>query len=526
MNIKHLLLIFLSIPLTTFAQELTLKLREQPYNSHQPAPDSAFLQLKEAYNKAIETKDPITAALTLQQMGRICCHLGHYPQSLDFHLQAGEIFRREGKKELLANNLNDIGILYYYNLQPALARQQYQEALSIYSSLKDQAGMAVTYGRIGHIYEKQHRYDSAFDFQRQALARYAQIDNKQGMAKIYENIGSIYEDLARYDSATYYFQHALSLDEQTADDIARIEVLNNLGDVLRKTGHYRESLGRTRQAMNLALQTNEQHQLSGAYKDMARAFNLLGNNDSAYYYLELSRSHLLDTYSKESSKQVALLQTMYDLEKKNREIDQLTNARKVTRITTVAVIIVIVLLIVLGTVIISRQRLKIRHAQILAGQEKQQYETQKERMQAELEHRKMELSAHTLHIIQKNQLLEELQLRLNEMVKDERRDQKKQLRQLQQQINHNFNHDHYWEEFRNMFEQVHHAFFNNLKKYCDTLTPGDLRLVALLKMNLPSGDIATLLSVSQDSLRVMRYRLRKKLNIEQGGSLTAFIQSL
>ena len=40
------------------------------------------------------------------------------------------------------------------------------------------------------------------------------------------------------------------------------------------------------------------------------------------------------------------------------------------------------------------------------------------------------------------------------------------------------------------------------------------------------GDIATLLSVSQDSLRVMRYRLRKKLNMEQGESLTAFIQSL
>ena len=43
-------------------------------------------------------------------------------------------------------------------------------------------------------------------------------------------------------------------------------------------------------------------------------------------------------------------------------------------------------------------------------------------------------------------------------------------------------------------------------------------------MNAP--DIATLLGVSTDSLRVARYRLRKKLKLEQGTSLTAFIQSV
>lgn len=509
-------------------QELTLKLRQFEQNDlrRQPGSDSAFLALKASYTKAVEQQDLSTAARCLRQMGRFCYHLGHYPQSLDFHLQAGKLFSETGEMDALAGNLDDIGTLYYYNRQPRLAREQYEQALVIYSKVKNDAGMAATYGKIGHLYEKQQQYDSAFYFQRRALAAYQQIAHKQGVAKIYENIGSIHEDLARYDSAGHYFQLALQLNEETKDDTATIEVLNNLGDVLRKTGRYREGLAQTQKALNLALAVNEQYQLSGAYRDLAKSYNLLGNNDSAYHYLELSRSHLLNIYSEESSKQVALLQTMYDLEKKNREIEGLTNARKVTRIITVAVVVVIILLIVLSTVIISRQRLRIRHAKMLAEQDKQQYESHKEKMQAELEHRKMELSAHTLHIIQKNQLLENLQQRLDDMVKDERRDQKKQLKQLQQQINHSFNHDHYWEEFRSMFEQVHHAFFNDLKKYCDKLTPADLRLVALLKMNLPSGDIATLLSVSQDSLRVMRYRLRKKLNIGQGESLTGFIQSL
>jgi hypothetical protein len=34
------------------------------------------------------------------------------------------------------------------------------------------------------------------------------------------------------------------------------------------------------------------------------------------------------------------------------------------------------------------------------------------------------------------------------------------------------------------------------------------------------------LGISIDSLRVARYRLRKKLNIDQGENLTTFIQAL
>jgi hypothetical protein len=123
-------------------------------------------------------------------------------------------------------------------------------------------------------------------------------------------------------------------------------------------------------------------------------------------------------------------------------------------------------------------------------------------------------------------LLDELRSKLEDMAKDDKRDHKKQIRQLLNRINQGFQHDHYWEEFRSVFEQVHQAFFDNLKKHNESLTGNDLRLAALLKMNLESGDIATLLGISQDSLRVIRYRLRKKFNLQQGESLTAFIQSL
>ena len=203
-------------------------------------------------------------------------------------------------------------------------------------------------------------------------------------------------------------------------------------------------------------------------------------------------------------------------------------------------IIVVVLLAVLAAVIISRQRLKIRNERLTSEQDRQIYFTQRELMQAELQNRQLQeekliqelevrrkgLTSSTLHVIQKNQLLENLRDRLSIMVKDDKRDQKKQLQQLIQQINLNFNHDQYWNEFRETFGQVHQQFFDNLKSHCEELTGNDLRLLSLIKLNLASGDIATLLGISQDSLRVSRYRLKKKLSLNNGESLTVFVQSL
>ncbi len=93
------LLCFVSLRLMA-QEELTLKLRQFEQETETPPPlrDSTFLALKEAYNKAIEQKNMVAAATCLQQMGQTCYHLGHYPQALDYHLQAAELFRAEGKR--------------------------------------------------------------------------------------------------------------------------------------------------------------------------------------------------------------------------------------------------------------------------------------------------------------------------------------------------------------------------------------------------------------------------------------------
>ncbi|MHA4742510.1 tetratricopeptide repeat protein [Dyadobacter sp. MSC1_007] len=504
------------------------------------APDVQLLKLKENYNRALRENRDADAAAHLQQIGQLLFISAHYPQSLDYLLKAEKLLRTADQKQMLAGNLGLLGELYYRTRRPQLARKQYDEALGIYQTLKLESGKAEIYGRIGHLYEKRQLYDSAFYFQRKALTSYQLDHHIEGAAKIYENIGSIYEDLERYDSAFFYFNKAYTLNKQKGNARAQVEVVNNLGDVLRKTGRFREGLAYSFQTLELAKTNGERYQVSSAYNDIAKAYNLLNKNDSAVYYLTLSRNQLNDIYSEESNKQLALLQTLYEIEKKDNEIEKLTQARKTDTLISIATGVVIVLIILIAALIISRQRLKLKNEQKLRAQHKQVYETQNQLMEVELRNKNLEednlkqqletktqeLSSYTLHVIRKNQLLEDLRAKLEMMVKDDKRDQRKQIKQLAEQISEGLQDDQHWEEFRGIFEQVHQSFFDRLQQQTGPLTANDLRLIALIKMNLTSTDIATLLGISQDSLRVIRHRLRKKLNLTAGDNLSAYIQSI
>lgn len=539
-SLLYIVLLSITAGKTIAQQKQWLFTLEQAAQLAKRQPDSAFIIVKELLAIAKEKNDILTEAVCLQQIGHIFYNYSNYTQAIDYLLQAEKLFRVHHEQERLAITLNYLGQVYYSNKQVALAGHQFQEALQINRELKNLTGEAFTYGNIGHLYEKKQHYDTAFQYQQKALQLYQTLGDSVGMAKIFENMGSILEDNARFDSARLCFEKALLLNRQNNDAVAQIEILNNLGDVYRKTGNYTEGFRYTRQALSLSLQTQSHYQLASAYRDMARGFELIKKYDSAWYFIELSRG-LVDTiYAASNNQQIAFLETVYEVEKKNNELSRLTAQKRINIIITIAVALVVLLLIVLGLVIISRQRLGIRNEKALNEQNRDIYEKGKELMQAEirnkqleeeklkttLELRSKELSAHTLHLIQKNQLLEELRGKLQEIVDDDKRDQKKLLRQLVQKISVSFNQDNYWDDFRAIFDQVHQTFFTNLKKHADSLTPAELRLVALLRMNLSSADIATLLGISQDSLRVGRYRLRKKLNLEEGESLTAFIQGL
>src|SRR5215204_692183 len=110
-----LILVLLMGAMKPYAQQV-LALRANPKEASSAFDrlfaDSSFTELKNSLGTAIKKDDKIAAGLCLKQMGHICYRLAHFPQALDYHLQADKIFRKQGQSLTLAENLNDIGVIF------------------------------------------------------------------------------------------------------------------------------------------------------------------------------------------------------------------------------------------------------------------------------------------------------------------------------------------------------------------------------------------------------------------------------
>jgi DNA-binding CsgD family transcriptional regulator len=75
-------------------------------------------------------------------------------------------------------------------------------------------------------------------------------------------------------------------------------------------------------------------------------------------------------------------------------------------------------------------------------------------------------------------------------------------------------------------QAVNHEFTAKLKSQFPDLTKNEVRICLLLRLQLSSKEIAAIKNISVDSMKVLRYRLRKKLGLPSNKSITDFILEL
>ncbi len=77
--------------------------------------------------------------------------------------------------------------------------------------------------------------------------------------------------------------------------------------------------------------------------------------------------------------------------------------------------------------------------------------------------------------------------------------------------------------FQSNFNEIHDSFFKTLVKRHSDLTSKDLKLCAYLKMNLSTKEIAPIMRISIRGVEIHRYRLRKKLELNNEQNLNEYL---
>ncbi|MFN3529854.1 MAG: tetratricopeptide repeat protein [Bacteroidia bacterium] len=548
------LLLLLLGPVKVNAQPLTDSLKAELDGLLHQTPAKAFSIAHSLMLQADSASHPELQAWAHDVMGEIMYYRGMYQQSLYHLITSHTIWEDLGDKRATANSLLLLGRVYYYTHQAELAEESYREALDLYEALTDRAGIGRALASLGHLAEKRGAYDTAIQLQEAALQHFLSIADNAGEADVYEHLGSIYEDLEQFPLAETYFRKALGLNQSQNNRLKAIINLNNIGDVYRKTRDYQKAEIYSMAALQLADSLRNTYQLLSALKDLAKLAFDQNNYQKAYLLLDSHRVVYNRLYNEESSLQTSLLQTLYESRQKDNRIAQLIATRRQNRMVMLLSGLLAVLLLLSTYLILNRKRLRLEKDNKLLAKEREIEEQQKrlaladlqntklneaqldselkikqlheELLNKELELRGRELTTHTLQIIRKNRLLGELRDKLQKLSKSNPSEQKQIVRDLGKKIDISLVQEKEWVSFNKSFEEVHQGFYSVLHNLHPDLSAAEIRLCALIRLNMSSRDIATILGISADSLRVSRYRLKKKLGLEAEAKLTPYIHAI
>ncbi len=495
-------------------------------------PDTSLTYTRKALTKASKLNYLPGIAKSNHLLGQIFANFGAYSSAADHYYQAVELYDQLDKPEGLANTYNSLGDLYYYTRQLNESLQEHKKALSIAQEHQFVELEAITLGYIGHFYEKQFNYDEALKYQQKALNIYEQLNDSGGLSTIYGHLGSIYEDLEQYEKAFTYFSLALKYNAQTSNEEERIIHLNNMGDIFRKRGLFSEALTYSKEAEQLAKKLNNAYQAKSAKRDLAKVYNNLEQYAKAYQYLDSAYELNEKLFDSGVSDQITRMQSLYEVNKTLRELDNLKQDQKINKIIRQSLLISLGLLMIVFLLILSRQKLKnrkdnelLKAKQALISRELENSQLREKQLEWDLQTRAKQLSGHALSIVQKNNILKDIKTQLIQL-QSQHKVFKKPISTIIHRIDQSFHFDKDWKKFNRIFEQVHPEFYRRLNEKYPHLSSAEIRLCALLRLNLEPKDIASILGISLDSLRVSRYRLRKKLQLQRGTNLITFVMNI
>jgi len=192
---------------------------------------------------------------------------------------------------LLASIHNNIGIIEKIFGNYDISLQNYQRALNIKESLGlvDDEKIMMSMVNLASLYNLMGNFDKGIELINNAEAEYTEIKESSILFSINNVKSRLYKNLGDFDKSLQYAQIALyAVENQISPN--RIDLAKGykeIGNVYTNFNRNNQAISFYRKAIQL-LASNNSSQLSGIYRNLAIAYNQLGDNEVANEYFDKS----------------------------------------------------------------------------------------------------------------------------------------------------------------------------------------------------------------------------------------------
>ncbi|MDF2156331.1 hypothetical protein [Algoriphagus sp. CAU 1675] len=253
--------------------------------------------------------------------------------------------------------------------------------------------------------------------------------------------------------------------------------------------------------------------LEDSYFTKLVAFEKLGLSDSSSFYfrkylsLHDSLAHLA------SLADLSVVQTRIDHAEKTYNLGLLKVEKYKAEQRRNAIIVAILVFSAIGFTYFNWQKKRLQYKNKITTLEK-------EAKESEIKTVKNQLKSFTNQLLEKAKLLEELE---NEL--DSKNEAELHSEYLAKLNSSRILTDKDWSEFKLLFEKVYPGFFTSIKEKFPTITPAEMRISALIRLQFSAKEMADILGVSVDSAHKTRQRLRQRMELSSDTNLEEFISN-
>lgn len=347
---------------------------------------------------ALATGDSLVIAQAWNDLGAVYASRGEYETSVSYTAQALRVRQQAGDSLLTANSCNKLGYAYTDLGRYSQALNYYLRAARIYEENQKPGLLANILNNIGSIHFRQGNHDKALEYLEKARKLATEHQEKSTGISASTNIANIHFDQGKFDLAQEEYLQVLDLIAETGIQQNHGTIRMNLGSCFVYKGNYADGLaslaiadsifrlkddakGMAMTEITIALARTGLREFDAAARHLQSADSLSGRVKSdyvwyllheGYYRLYASQGNMQQAmqelqaanlyreriYTSKASEQIAEMQTLYETEKKDRELQTsaLKNRNQFLVITGLGGLLLLLLIILL--ILLRNQRLR------------------------------------------------------------------------------------------------------------------------------------------------------------------------
>ncbi|MCC7263358.1 MAG: tetratricopeptide repeat protein [Candidatus Latescibacteria bacterium] len=200
--------------------------------------DYRFADAARHYQQSLDLRSSLPVCLNLSAALLNAAQFDQAGELLQLGLQQA---RRQERRDYEAAFHANLGVLGLHQGKLDVGRLAAEEALELFSLLKDPRGESDALLILGSVHARRGEWEEAGRLYRAVLKTYERIDQPLGRANILVDLGNSHLHQEEYPEALKYYRTALTLHERQGNTLGRANALTNIGVAHFRSGKLEEA---------------------------------------------------------------------------------------------------------------------------------------------------------------------------------------------------------------------------------------------------------------------------------------------